>query len=39
MFDIVKRYYEKGIYNADDVYKFVRAGKITSDEYYAIVGF
>lgn len=29
---------DKGIYNAEDVYKFVRAGKITSDEYYAIVG-
>ena len=38
MFNIIKRYYDRGIYSSDDVYKFVRAGKLTSDEYYAIVG-
>lgn len=38
MYRIVKRYYDKGIYDKDDVKKFVRAGKITEDEYKSIVG-
>lgn len=38
MYKIVKRYYDKGIYSADDVKKFVQAGKITEDEYKEIVG-
>ena len=38
MYKIVKRYYDKGIYSADDVKKFVQAGKITEEEYNDIVG-
>lgn len=38
MYKIVKRYYDKGIYSADDVKKFVEAGKITEEEYKDIVG-
>lgn len=38
MFKIVKRYYEKGIYTKEDVWKFVKAGKISEAEYYEIVG-
>ena len=37
MFKIVKRYYDKGIYNKDDVKKFVQANKITEEEYKEIV--
>lgn len=38
MFSIVKRYYSRGIYSADDVGAFVRAGKLTADEYERITG-
>lgn len=38
MFEIVKRYYDKGIYSKDDVKKFVKAGKITAEEYQEITG-
>lgn len=38
LFNTVKRYYEKGIYSKDDVATFVRAGKITADEYELITG-
>lgn len=38
MFKIVKRYYEKGIYSKEDVAKFVKAGKITAEQYKEIVG-
>lgn len=34
----VKRYYDKGIYDNDDVAVFVRAGKITKEEYTLITG-
>lgn len=34
----VKRYYDKGIYDNDDVAVFVRAGKITEEEYKEITG-
>lgn len=37
-FDIVKRYYDKGIYTKADVKKFVEAGKITKAEYKLITG-
>ena len=36
MKNIVKRYYDKGIYDKDDVKVFVRAGKITEAEYEEI---
>ena len=38
MFQIVKRYYDKGIYSKEDVGKFVSAGKITDVQYYEITG-
>lgn len=38
MFKIVKRYFDKGIYDKNDVAVFVTAGKITEDEYMEITG-
>lgn len=38
MFDIVKRFYDRNIYNSDDVKKFVQSGKLTADEYKEITG-
>lgn len=38
MFKIVKRYYDKGIYSKDDVKTFVKASKLTADEYKDITG-
>ncbi len=38
MFAIVKRYYDKGIYAKTDVAVFVRAGKITAEQYEEITG-
>lgn len=38
MYKVVKRYYDKGIYSAEDVAKFVKAGKITPEEYKDITG-
>lgn len=38
MFKIVKRYYDKGIYTKENVAVFVKAGKITTNEYEQIVG-
>lgn len=38
MYKIVKRYYDRGIYSAEDVAKFVAAGKITAAEYADITG-
>lgn len=38
MFKIVKRYYERGIYDKNDVAKFVKAGRITAVEYKEITG-
>lgn len=38
MFDIVKRFFDRKIYSADDVKKFVLSGKITVDEYKEITG-
>lgn len=38
MFKIVKRYYDKGIYSAEQVKTFVKAGKITAEEYKEITG-
>ena len=38
MFKIVKRYFDKGIYDVDDVKKFVRVGKITEEQFKEITG-
>jgi len=38
MFKIVKRYFDTGIYSAEDVSKFVKSGRLTSDEYKEITG-
>ena len=38
MFDIVKRFYDRNIYSADDVKKFVLSGKVTDEEYKEITG-
>ena len=38
MFKIVKRYYDKGIYSKEDVAVFVKAGKITPEQYKEITG-
>ena len=38
MYKIVKRYYDKGIYSAEDVAKFVKSGKLTAEEYETITG-
>lgn len=38
MFKIVKRYYDKGYYTKEDVAVFVRAGKITAEQYEQITG-
>ena len=38
MFSIVKRYYDRGIYNKYDVAKFVKAGRLTLEEYEEITG-
>lgn len=36
MYKIVKRYYDRGIYDNADVAKFVKAGKLTEAEYQEI---
>lgn len=38
MFKIVKRYYDKGIYSKENVATFVRAGKLTAEQYEQITG-
>lgn len=38
MFKIVKRYYDKGIYTKENVATFVKAGKITPEQYEQITG-
>ena len=38
MFKIVKRYYNKGYYDNADVAVFVRAGKLTAEQYEEITG-
>lgn len=38
MYKIVKRYYDKGIYSKENVKVFVRAGKITAEQYKEITG-
>ena len=36
MYKIVKRYFDKGIYTKEDVAVFVRAQKLTQEEYEQI---
>lgn len=38
MFKIIKRYYDKGYYTKENVAVFVKAGKITSEQYEQITG-
>ena len=38
MFTIVKRYFDKGIYTIDNVRTFVRAGRLTEEQYKEITG-
>lgn len=37
-FQSVKRYYTQGRYSKDDVKIFVRAGKITAEQYQELTG-
>lgn len=38
MFEIIKNYYDKGIYSNQDVKTFVKSGHITEIQYKEIVG-
>ncbi len=38
MYKIVKMYYEKGIYTKENVAVFVKAEKITAEQYEEITG-
>lgn len=38
MYNLVKRFFDKGLYSNDNVKTFVRAGKITADQYQEITG-
>lgn len=38
LYKTVKRYYDKGIYDDKNVATFVRAGKLTPEEYEDITG-
>lgn len=38
MYETVKRYYDLGYYDKDNVAKFVAKGKITPEEYEEITG-
>lgn len=38
MFERIKKYYDKGLYTKEMVYKFVEKGVITLEEFYLIVG-
>lgn len=38
MYKIVKRYYDKETYSKEDVAKFVKAGKLTAEQYKEITG-
>lgn len=38
MFNIVKRFYDRGIYSKADVAKFVRADTVTAEQYREITG-
>lgn len=38
MFKIIKRFYDRGFYSAEDVSVFVASGKITAEQYEEITG-
>ena len=38
MFDIVKRYYDRGYYSKESVKVFVKTGDITAEQYKEITG-
>ena len=38
MYKIIKRFYDRGIYSAEDVGVFVTSGKITVEQYEEITG-
>ena len=38
MFKIIKRYYDKGVYTKENIATFVKAGKITAEQYQEITG-
>lgn len=38
MFELIKKYYDKGLYTKEMVHKFVEKGVITEEEYILIVG-
>ena len=38
MFNLIKKYYDKGLYTKEMVYNFVVKGVITEEEYFLIVG-
>lgn len=38
MYKVVKRYYDLGIYTKENVAMFVKAGKITAEQYKTITG-
>jgi len=38
MFNIIKRYFDKGIYNKEAVSKFVLSGALSEEQYGEITG-
>lgn len=38
MFNIIKRYYDRGIYSKENVAVFMKSGKITKEQYKEITG-
>lgn len=38
MFNIIKRYHDRGIYSKENVAVFVASGKITAEQYKEITG-
>lgn len=38
MYNILKRFYDKGLYTKANVHAFVSAKRITEEEYLSIVG-
>lgn len=38
MYNIIKRYYNRGIYSKENVAVFVASGKITAEQYKEITG-
>lgn len=38
MFDKIKKYYDKGLYNKNHIIAFVKTGTVSYDEYELIVG-